>query len=43
MVSWGKKIKNQELGEINKKGKEKTRKITLKKGKKALKINLFGP
>ena len=40
MVSWGKN-KNEELGEKMKKGKEKRRKITLKKGKKALKMHLF--
>ena len=40
--SAGKKNKNQELGKQIKKGKEKRRKITLKKGKKVLKMYLFG-
>ena len=40
-ASWGKN-KNQELGKKMKKGKEKRRKITLKKGEKALKMHLFG-
>ena len=39
----GKKNKNQELGKKMKKGKEKRRKISLKKGAKALKMHLFGP
>ena len=42
MVSWGKKIKIRSMGKKMKKGKEKSRKITLKKGEKALKMHLFG-
>ena len=34
--------KKKELEEKMKKGKEKRRKITLKKGKRALKMHLFG-
>ena len=33
---------NGQLGKKMNKGKEKRRKITLKKGKKALKMHLFG-
>ena len=40
--SAGEKNKNYELGEKYEKWKEKRRKITLKKGKKALKMHLFG-
>ena len=39
MAGWGKKMKMKSQG---KKGKEKGRKITLKKGKKALKMHLIG-
>ena len=42
MVSWGKKNKKYELGKKMKRVKEKRRKIKLKKGKKALKMHLFG-
>ena len=38
----GKKIKNYKLGEKMKKGKEKSRKITLKKRGKAFKMHHFG-
>ena len=41
MVAGG-KMKNYELREKMKKGKEKGRKMTYKKGKKALKMHLFG-
>ena len=41
MVSW-EKNKNQELRKKIKGGKEKRREITLKKGKKAFKMHLFG-
>ena len=39
MISWGKKIGVRKKMKI---GKEKIRKITLKKGKRALKMHLFG-
>ena len=38
----GKKIKSGVMGKKMKKWNEKRRKITLKKGEKALKIHLFG-
>ena len=41
MASKIKKNKNQELGKNKKKGKEKRRKITLKKGEKGLKNASF--
>ena len=41
MTSRGKKIKSGVRGK-NKKGKEKREKITLKRGKVALKMHLFG-
>ena len=42
MASRGKKMKLGVREEKMKKGKEKRRKITLKKGEKALKMYLFG-
>ena len=41
MANWGKKY-NLGVREKMKKGKEKRRKITLKKGEKALIMHLFG-
>ena len=38
----GEKIRNKDLVKKIKRGKEKLKKITLKKGEKALKMHLFG-